>query len=235
MALAPDFSAFVAAFDTWLTYSYHAKIHQGDGMEDMSPGEAWQRLLTVKRVCPPETLEVYLSPRIGPLTVHANGVTYKGLDYGRGQLAQYFGRKVFIRVRRTLEAVSVWSCDDKELLGVADAVEGLPFLADQQDLRRAIQEKRRDTRKLKESFEPSLRIHETVAERMARLTGSKSPDRTPTPSPDPDPYVLKPYRGSLDGHAKELQQAFESTQLRLAAGAESLSITDELALYGDRP
>jgi transposase InsO family protein len=232
----PGFKDFVADFGDWLEADYRHKWHAGDAMEEFpgGPGQAWESCLVTKRTADPQLLEVLCQPRVGPVTVGQNGVTHLGIEFGRGQLSRWFGRKVFLRIRRTLDSVSVWSLDDKEFLGVADANMKLPFLATPADAKAAIQEKRRDTRLLKDAHGSRMRIAESTTDRIARLRRTAAEAQLAAPStPDPtDPYVLVPVRSDLEAHVKALSQAVEETQLRRAAGAESLTLDQALAAYG---
>jgi putative transposase len=232
--LAPELSEFIDAFGDWLECDYHQHYHRGDGMEEfIGPDDAYAKCLVTKQTMDPQTLDVVCQPAIGPLPVTQDGVTHQGITYGRGQLMNHFGRKVRIRLGNTVNSVSVWSLDDKEFLGIADANEGVPFRATEVEKKAAIQEKRRDTRKLKESFEPALRIHETVTERMARRRREAAAQ--PSPQMPTDPYVIKPLRSELEGQMKTLQSAEENREYRQTVGAEftpSLSLDDALSTFG---
>lgn len=225
----PTLEEFIQAFNIWVEADYHHRIHTGDSM-DCTPHQAWENHLVTKRTAPADLLDLLMQPRIGPIRVGQHGINVNKLQYGKSDLSRWFGQQVYVRIQATVNTVSVWSEADEHLCN-ASLNERVPFNASPELLRQAINEQKSDTKALKASFAPKLRIHETVADRMRRLA-----DNTTLSQADPSlpPATVSPIRSDLEGQLNSLQTAYESAPLRKAVGAESMSFDALENAFGRR-
>lgn len=133
---------FTARFEQWLALDYNGKAgHRGHAMDRQSPDQAYEANLpnSVRRL-PDHILEFATFERVGPVTVHKNGVTWKQLQYGwsNEDLIRRLGHKVILATdERSVDHVYV--LDDKgALICRAEANQRLPRGMDKRDLSRAL-------------------------------------------------------------------------------------------------
>ncbi len=97
--LAPTLAEFVEHFGRWLEGEYHQQAHGGDAMGGASPDRVYAEQLAAKRIAPADLLDLLLMKATRPVTIGQNGVTYRGLRYGRNLpgLLRRQGERVILR------------------------------------------------------------------------------------------------------------------------------------------
>ncbi len=214
---APTLAEFVASFARWIEADYHGRIHQGDAMDGLTPSQAFDAKLVEKRTAPEKLLEVMLQKRFAR-TVGQAGVCYKGLYFGDRDLAlaRWFGKQVFIRINdRDLSSVSVWSPDD-DFICAATQNQKLPFNAGAQELREALNEKRRHRKAIVAGEDAKRALREPLADRLVRAAQDKA--KSQPPPPEVEPAVIKPIRSPLESELAALQCDEARATMRKAVG-----------------
>lgn len=228
---APLLADFIAGFETWLDAGYHHAVHTGEGME-CTPQEAWDNTLERKRVMLDGVLELHMQRKIGPLKVHRNGVSYKGVNYGQFEINRLFGREVYIRVNDDdLTRVSVWTLED-EFVGFAPANRKIPMESNSELHRAAMAEKRRVSRVMRDAGEARLHIHEDLTETMLRVAQDRAAaNRAAANGPRRDPPISTAVRSPLESQLERYEKALEARPMRQAVGAETIDLDRALKAF----
>jgi hypothetical protein len=210
---APTLEEFVMAFGEWLETDYHARAHTGDAMNGESPPAVFDKCLEEKRTVPDEVLAVLLWKPSKLLKVGQNGVVWQGLRYGVGELSllAWLGKEVCLRIDPTdVGRVTVWTPEDK-FICVARASQRLPFLSSQAELRKAIAEKRRGRKVLKEYHEQRPRLHEDLPGLMLEARAEENRQKQQTAAADRNPGpTIKPIRTAMDDQLPALRRALKT-------------------------
>ena len=211
---APPLEEFVKAFGEWLETDYHARTHTGDGMNGESPAAVFDQCLEEKRTVPDEVLAVLLWKPSKLLKVGQNGVAWQGLRYGVGELSLlgWLGKEVCLRIDPTdVGRVTVWTPEDK-FICVARASQRLPFLASQAELRKAIAEKRRGRKVLKEFYEQHPRLHEDLPGLMleARAEENRRKQQTAAAADRNPGPTIRPIRTAMNDQLPALRRALKA-------------------------
>jgi putative transposase len=219
---APSLAEFTQAFADWLEADYHARAHGGDAMDGLCPAAAHAANLKSKRVIGDDRIELVTMKRTPLLKVGRNGVVWRGLSYGRGELSALQGQQVFCRIDDSaIHQVHVYRPDGK-FLAIAPVNQKIPVNADRQLVREATAESRHEKRVTAEYHQVRMRLHRTLPQRLRakaaehRLADQKAAGQVPSPS-------LAAVRTPLDDQLPAIQKAMERRTLKIAAGAESMS------------
>lgn len=220
---APALADFIAAFAAWLENDYHARGHDGDGMEGQSPNQIYAETLASKRTAPADLVDLLLLRPTRPVKVNQNGVSWDGLRYGQFEPALHaiIGQSVTLRVDPSdITRVSVWTLEGR-FVCLAPANTRVPFNADQQTKRAAIAEVRRMRKLDQQHRQIRPRLTEDLTDAMIRAAARRN-DAAGTSRPDPGlpPPSLTPVRSPLEEQLPAIRRAYERP--RIAVGAESL-------------
>jgi transposase InsO family protein len=107
----PTVAEYAEQLDRWCE-SYHATPHRGEGMNGLSPAQAFKQCNPIaKRMCPDGALDLLLM-RTEPVKVTSAGVLFRGDHYGQGlrELQLLIGKQVLLRVD-PVDAGHVIVCD----------------------------------------------------------------------------------------------------------------------------
>jgi putative transposase len=232
---APTLEELSDAFGEWLENVYHNAPHYGDAMDGKSPSQIFTENLATKRTAPESMLDVMLFKQGKPVRVTQNGVRWQGLCYGKtdAALRAMLGKDVLLSADpKDASRVAV-----RDTAGVfvclAHANERLPVNADSGLVRQAISQKRRDRKTDLEAWKARPRMHETTSEIMFRMAADRQAAEAQNGTPDPlPPMTIRPIRPAQEEQLKAIHEAFEAPLLRMAAGAESMSLDAVMAAYG---
>jgi hypothetical protein len=220
---APTLEEFTTAFINWLDADYHGTRHLGDAMDGQTPAQIYEKCLVQKRKLPVELLAFACMPRVGPVKVSKQGVTWKGLRYGAfdAKVQALYGQSVMLAVNND-DVSSLLICGlDGSLLCKARANTKLSFNADSQDVRDAIAEKKKLRKTMNEYRERRPRMVADLHDLVNRAATRKRQPAAPTN--DPPPTIL-PVRTALDGQLDQVRKALASSSpARIAVGAESMT------------
>lgn len=217
----PTLEEFIAQFGDWVTYAFNAAPHQGDSMDDGTPDQVFAAHLTTRRVVGDDTLEWITRPRVGPVTMAQNGVSWKGIQYGafEQKLYEYFGRKVYLRLGRYVNAVTVWTEDDKPIC-MARSNQLISPNAEQADLTAAIAEKKRITKIVRQNHEIRLRLYEDTTDATNRFAYQRAQLAAAAPHDAPPAPNIKLLRSNLEGASKAFENP-ASLPLKKAVGDDT--------------
>lgn len=238
---APTLAEFTDAFAAWLP-TEHARPHTGDGMDGRTPDQVHAACLDHVVTAPEALLDLLLMKASKPVKVGQNGVAWQGINYGQfePELHSRLGQLVQLRYDPAdLSRVVVFDRAGR-FVCAASANRRMPFAAGQQDLRAAMQLKRRARRVVNEARATGMRIVQDPTDVMIqaavernRAAATDRPADAPLP-PAPARAVRTPFDDQLpaiqravgrgpaaERHAEELASldALRPTALKLAGGA----------------
>jgi transposase InsO family protein len=150
---APTVEELRRAFGEWLLADYHHLPHLGDGMLGRTPEQVYQECGGIRRAIEPKRLTFACMPRVGPVKVGKQGVTYKGMHFGGfdAEVQRLWGKRVYLSID-TADLSRVLVLDlDGSLLCEAKGNLTLPVRAGDQELREAIRTKKQ-LRKLRQQY-----------------------------------------------------------------------------------
>lgn len=174
--------------------AHHAKPQRGDGMDGLSPDQAFTQFFTTtpRRVPNADTLALLISRLKGPIKVSQNGVRLDKLDYGKWDESVFAlqGRSVYVAVD-PVEAGRVILCEqDGTPITIANLDRNTG--ATREEVRDAERTRRRSERKVKEAVAareylvqtPHSQIQQRrkLAAESRQLPPSQLPERRPTES-----------------------------------------------------
>ena len=228
---APTLEEFVTAFGEWVQNDYNVRVHRGDAMDGQSPAAVFDQCLEVKRTVAEEVLAVLLWKPSKLLKVGQNGVVWQGLRYGVGELSMFgwLGKDVRLRIDPTdVSRVTVWTPDDR-FICVARASQRLPFLSSQAELRKAIAEKQRGRKVLKEYYEQHPRLHEDLPGLMleARAEENRRQQQTASAADRKPGPTIKPIRTAMNDQLPALRRALKT------ATKATRSVEPKVDLYAE--
>lgn len=229
---APTLEEFVSAFADWLESDYHARGHQGDGMDGRSPAVVFEACLESKRTAPEEMLDLMLQKPSRPVKVTQKGVTWNGLGYGKYslELAKHLGQEVTLGVDPLrIGEVTVWTVDGRWICR-AECNKRLPANATAEQMREAMAEKRRHSKAIREYAEAAPHLVEDNYERLLRRSREEG-DREAKRQPLPTPPAIRPLQSPMVAQMPAIQRAMQQP-VRKAVGA---SVVDLLAAAEDLP
>jgi putative transposase len=233
---APTLEAFTEAFTQYLA-TFHAAVHQGDGMNGRSPDQVYAAEWGdhAKRTTTEEMLWFLTMWQSKPVDCGQNGVLYQGIRYGANNpsLWKHKGTKVTLRAdpARVNEVIV---CD---LAGrpicIAQANSRLPVKATAEELKAAQRANARDKKAVKDYHGARPRMALDLVDRtiLARAEENKR-QAAENPQPTPTPPAIQPVRSPFEPDIAALRRAFDDEPLRMAVGAESMSfgeLGDKLA------
>jgi putative transposase len=219
----PTLADFTTAFGEWLA-SYHARPHDGHGMDGRSPDEVYAACLSQKRTATEAALRLLLQKKSTPVMVHRNGVTYLKNQYGRNHPALSARQRQKVRLRinpADMSSVSVWTLEG-HFICHAPVVGRLPVNSTHEEVKAAVREQRRARKARAEYHRTRPRLTESVGDGMfhERAARRKAASAT-TPTEPPPPTTLLPIQTKL---TEQDLRAYERTMpARRAAGAEGMT------------
>ncbi|MCY2952992.1 MAG: Mu transposase C-terminal domain-containing protein [Planctomycetota bacterium] len=148
------------------------------------------------------------------LKVGQNGVAWQGLRYGVRELSLlgWLGKEVCLRIDpNDVSRVTVCTPEDR-IICVARASQRLPFLASQAELRKAIAEKRRGRKVLKEYHEQHPRLHEDLPGLMIEARAEENRQKQQTAAAadrNPGP-TIKPIQTAMNDQLPALRRALKA-------------------------
>jgi hypothetical protein len=97
---APTVEELRRAFGEWLLADYHHLPHLGDGMLGRTPEQVYQECGGIRRPIEPKRLTFACMPRVGPVKVGKQGVTYKGMHFGGfdAEVQRLWGKRVYLSI-----------------------------------------------------------------------------------------------------------------------------------------
>jgi len=170
----PTVEDITKAWEQEALADYHARTHEGDGMNGLTPNLVMEQYRgTIRRVSA-EVLDFVCSRIVGPKTVGRDGIQHQGILYGNYdvRLIQYQGRKVMLRMRPDqADTVIVCDLEGRPLLEVTNHIlDGL----NQTDVKKAAELRRREVRDRRRFIESSRTKIESLAETARRLKAQES-------------------------------------------------------------
>lgn len=182
---APTLEEVEEAFGSWLIADYNMKSHGAADM-DGAPAEVFAKHLATKRVIDERRLLIETGRR-ELIKVGRNGVRWRGLTYSAPELDNMSGEDVQILIDdANVNRVTVLYASGPQkgaLVCEAPLARRLDVIADEADVREAIAEVRRDTRRVREAGPARIRLRDDPIERLNRIAAEKGGD-APKPSPD---------------------------------------------------
>lgn len=212
---------------------YNHTAHTGRGMNGSTPIQMMAHR-TARRVMDASALDLLLRNWTSELTVGKNGVTVKGLTYGKydAALMMHQGRKVRCSYdAEDMSQISVYDANSYQLLAIAEqsSLVGYGAAASEEDLREAMRAKTKATRTVKQ-YKPASRIANTD---LTSLTIAAMAERTVEPTKPDTPAAIKPVATVMDQNIKLHRTLVNQKKVRRAAGGESVTHVAELTLDYD--
>ncbi len=213
---APTIQDYTQWFADWLAAHDAGHKHTGHGMNGQTPDAVYAANLKHKMEASAGQLDVLCLMRVGPVKVGQNGVTYKGLQFGQYEpaLHRLFGSKVILRIdERDIRSVQVYSEDDR-FVCLAPCNARLGVLADSQDLRKAIQQKRGERADLKKHHNPRMRIADDFPALVVNAATARAAESSHTPAAS----IVEQFQHPMDSQLPAIARAKASNAPMKIAG-----------------
>lgn len=205
---------FTAAFNSYVVNLHNRKPSFGDGMQGRCPDDVYIQCLVRKRTTTAEILHFACMPRVGPVKVGQDGVTYKGVWYGGfdPQVQKLWGKPVLLAIDNSdLSRVLILDTAGR-LVCSAAANRKLAFNATSADLRDAIAEKKRLRKRINDyhAARPKMAIAadtQALLERSAARRALAEARETNEPLP---PATVEAIRTGLEDQSEDIARALDS-------------------------
>lgn len=182
---APALEELVELFAAWLIADYTMRSHDGADM-DGAPAEVFAKYLRRKTVIDERRLQLETCRR-ERLKVGRNGVTWRGLTYQSPELDNMTGQTVMLLVDdqhvNTATILQDGGTNGGAVICDAKLLRRLDVRASEEDVRDAMAEVRRDTRRVKDAGPARIRLADDPLERLQRIAAKKAAS-VPLPLPE---------------------------------------------------
>lgn len=224
----PTLQQFVEAAAEYIEQVFHREVHTGQGMEGRTPDQVYTQGLVEPRVVRDETVELLRHKMGVPVKVGRNGVTVKGITYGRLDpiLRGWHGRDVIVAVdMRDVTRAIIWTTAG-EIIGPVRAHKLMPFGAvPEEQVQRAQRAQRRHNQALKQVRRHGLRPHTDplemlVEDKLQQAAQQAAGDAPRGPRPPGGVEIVSTGLEDQLIAMRESTQQRARMQLRPAVGAE---------------